>query len=447
MSNLIDRARTFATRAHQRIDQRRKYSGQPYHVHLEAVASMVATVTDDAEMIAAAWLHDVVEDTPATLEDVEREFGAAVAALVEELTDTSRPSDGNRAARKAIDLRHTAHASARAKTIKLADLIDNCEDITRHDSRFAKTYLQEMEALLAVLEQGDARLLSKARTLHRASRDRLLAAPVAAPTAPEGLTALMPELGNPHILRMFREAFTAGDIVEPLLSFDSDKSERAVAEVMTARHVATAGLRVGGVVQGYVRLDDLRPGDDRPSGGRMQHITTDQMVDSNAPLTDVVGILARHDHCFVSMLGSVVGVIERNAINKPVVRMWLFGAITLYEMSLVQLIEQCFPNETWQALLSPSRLEKAKELQSERQRRNQYSGLIECLQFSDKAQIMLEYPLAVQTLGLASKRTGKALFKDMESLRNHLAHSQDIVSHDWIEIIRIAQRLAEMSAT
>ncbi len=50
MSNLIDRGRTFSTRAHQRIDQRRKYSDQPYHFHLDAVASMVATVTDDAEM-------------------------------------------------------------------------------------------------------------------------------------------------------------------------------------------------------------------------------------------------------------------------------------------------------------------------------------------------------------------------------------------------------------
>ncbi len=67
MSDLIERAKVFATQAHQRIDQRRKYNNQPYHVHLEAVAKLVASVTDEAEMIAAAWLHDVVEDTPATL--------------------------------------------------------------------------------------------------------------------------------------------------------------------------------------------------------------------------------------------------------------------------------------------------------------------------------------------------------------------------------------------
>jgi (p)ppGpp synthase/HD superfamily hydrolase len=148
MRDLIDRARRFATEAHERIDQRRKYTQQPYQVHLKAVAAMVAVVTDDPEMIAAAWLHDTVEDTPATFGDLEREFGSGVAALVADLTDLSKPSDGNRAVRKAIDHGHTAQASPRAKTIKLADLTDNCRDICRHDPSFARVYLAEAAALL-----------------------------------------------------------------------------------------------------------------------------------------------------------------------------------------------------------------------------------------------------------------------------------------------------------
>ena len=80
--SMARRALQFATQAHRRIDQRRKYSRQPYEVHLRAVADIVASVTDDPEMIAAAWLHDSVEDTPATLEDIGREFGTGVAALV-----------------------------------------------------------------------------------------------------------------------------------------------------------------------------------------------------------------------------------------------------------------------------------------------------------------------------------------------------------------------------
>jgi (p)ppGpp synthase/HD superfamily hydrolase len=94
MSDLVERARRYATRAHKRIEYRRKYSDQPYDVYLEAVAKLVASVSDDPETLAAAWLHDTVEDTPATLGDIEAQFGAAVAELVEELTDVSRPGGG-----------------------------------------------------------------------------------------------------------------------------------------------------------------------------------------------------------------------------------------------------------------------------------------------------------------------------------------------------------------
>jgi (p)ppGpp synthase/HD superfamily hydrolase len=79
MHELVERAERFAVGAHRRVDHRRKYSGQPYDAHLRAVAELVGTVSSDPEMLAAAWLHDVLEDTPATYEDVEREFGVEVA--------------------------------------------------------------------------------------------------------------------------------------------------------------------------------------------------------------------------------------------------------------------------------------------------------------------------------------------------------------------------------
>ena len=173
MSDLAERARKFATSAHQRIDHQRKYSNQPYDVHLAAVAKLVASVSHDEAMIAAAWLHDTVEDTPATLGDIEQSFGADVAGLVENLTDVSMPSDGNRAARKESDRYHTAQSTARAKTLKLADLIDNCKDIAKHDERFARVYLVEMGALLNVLGEGDPTLYKEAQQLHAKHIDRL----------------------------------------------------------------------------------------------------------------------------------------------------------------------------------------------------------------------------------------------------------------------------------
>ena len=167
----MDRARAFATRAHRRIDHRRKYTQQPYEVHLAAVARTVTELTGDPEMIAAAWLHDVVEDTPVTLAEVEESFGAAVARLVEELTDVSRPGDGSRARRKAVDREHLAQASPRAKTVKLADLIDNTSDITAHAPGFARVYVPESLALLAVLQEAHPALFERATlVVHECAR-------------------------------------------------------------------------------------------------------------------------------------------------------------------------------------------------------------------------------------------------------------------------------------
>jgi (p)ppGpp synthase/HD superfamily hydrolase len=166
-TNLIDKARAFATRAHG--TQLRKYCGRPYIEHPEAVAELVACVPHTDEMIAAALLHDTVEDTWVTLDDIEREFGAEVAGLVRSLTDVSRPEDGNRAARKAIDREHLSHSSPQAATIKLADLIDNSVSICAHDPAFAKVYLLEKAALLEVLTHGDTTLLGKACAVLRES--------------------------------------------------------------------------------------------------------------------------------------------------------------------------------------------------------------------------------------------------------------------------------------
>jgi (p)ppGpp synthase/HD superfamily hydrolase len=114
-------------------------------------------------MLAAAWLHDVVEDTGVTLEVIRAEFGAEVAELVGWLTDVSRPEQGNRATRKAIDRAHSAMAPAAAQTIKLADLISNTHSIVEHDEKFAKTYLEEKRLLLAVMNKGNPVLMAEAR--------------------------------------------------------------------------------------------------------------------------------------------------------------------------------------------------------------------------------------------------------------------------------------------
>jgi len=157
---LIRKAALFAADAHR--GQVRKYSGTPYMVHPAAVAYTVRTVTSNPHMIAAAYLHDVVEDTGVELRDIRRHFGERVARLVSDLTDVSVPEDGNRALRKAIDREHTAYGSPDAHTIKLADILDNLSDIQANDPWLAKVYMQEKMLLLPLLADGDSVLWARA---------------------------------------------------------------------------------------------------------------------------------------------------------------------------------------------------------------------------------------------------------------------------------------------
>lgn len=176
MSEMLSRAIAIAVEAHD--GQVRKYTGQPYIVHPTAVAEIVRSVSHTEAMLCGAYLHDVVEDTDVTLNDLRRALGQEIADLVSWLTDVSRPEDGNRATRKRIDRDHSASAPAEAQTIKVADLIDNTLSIVAHDPGFAVTYMREKRLLLDVLTKADPTLLEIAerqvRDYEQAQLDRAL---------------------------------------------------------------------------------------------------------------------------------------------------------------------------------------------------------------------------------------------------------------------------------
>lgn len=166
--NIVEKAYIFAMAAHAAVGQKRKNTNEDYIVHPVEVCNLLmladkSKVND--EMLAAALLHDVVENTQVQLSLVEKEFGKCVATLVEGLTDISKAEDGNRKARKEIDRMHTAKQSPACKTIKLADLISNTKSIVEHDKDFARIYIKEKELLLEVLSDGDENLYKFAKEL------------------------------------------------------------------------------------------------------------------------------------------------------------------------------------------------------------------------------------------------------------------------------------------
>jgi (p)ppGpp synthase/HD superfamily hydrolase len=158
MTKLTTKAFEFAKEKH--AGQVRRYTGEPYINHCFAVAALVAIVPwHTEEMLAAAILHDTIEDTDTTHQELIETFGHTIADLVLDLTDQIPLSAGNRAVRKKLEAERIALTDKEAQTIKVADLIDNTASISAHDPGFAKVYLKEKAYLLSVLTLADKDLV------------------------------------------------------------------------------------------------------------------------------------------------------------------------------------------------------------------------------------------------------------------------------------------------
>ena len=131
-TGLLDRAIEFAVRAHSGTERRGK--GFPYIVHPMEAMEIVSTITPDQELLAAAALHDTIEDTDVTVDDIRREFGDRVAVLVEEESDKFTPGVSEEDSwhqRKQAAIDRLAAASHDAKIVALGDKLSNMRAISR----------------------------------------------------------------------------------------------------------------------------------------------------------------------------------------------------------------------------------------------------------------------------------------------------------------------------
>ncbi len=125
-TTLFDEAAKFAIEAHSGTERRGK--AYPYIIHPMEAASIVASITNDQEMLAAAILHDTVEDTDVTLEQIRDRFGDRVASLVQHETAPIEETMSWRA-KKTIQVEQLANASYDSKVVALGDKLSNMRGI------------------------------------------------------------------------------------------------------------------------------------------------------------------------------------------------------------------------------------------------------------------------------------------------------------------------------
>jgi guanosine-3',5'-bis(diphosphate) 3'-pyrophosphohydrolase len=171
MDSVLEKIRDFADKAHG--NQQRKYTPERYIVHPVRVMEMCRSYTSELSVLAAALLHDVVEDTPVGEKDIQaflvtvmnEEEARETTGLVIELTDIYTKAAyprWNRRKRKTKEAERIGQTSDKAQTIKYADIIDNCKEIVEHDPDFAGVFLRECRSLLNAMPDGNADLRKEA---------------------------------------------------------------------------------------------------------------------------------------------------------------------------------------------------------------------------------------------------------------------------------------------
>lgn len=148
--------------AHEATGQLRKYSGEPYFNHPKAIALMMLEDGHWDEVVAAALLHDVVEDTDITEAFLRKHFDALgyfeVVDIVMQVTKPSEDMTEPRAIRKHRDHLHYASGDWRGQTLKCYDLNHNGQTLLADDPKFASVWFREAKQLLGMLDKADPKI-------------------------------------------------------------------------------------------------------------------------------------------------------------------------------------------------------------------------------------------------------------------------------------------------
>nr|WP_157503845.1 hypothetical protein [Luteibacter rhizovicinus] len=244
------------------------------------------------------------------------------------------------------------------------------------------------------------------------------------------------------------KAVTVNAIFEPLLSCPSNADAGAMRVELERRDFDVAGVmedREGPVI-GSVATIELTS---RRVSDHIVDIPPDYIVDTSLSISDLLPMLMRLPHVFVRVGEQVGGIVTRTDLNKPPVRVYLFGLISLLEMHLGFWVGSTYPAESWQQLLKDVRVEAARTEQRKQHIEGLEAGLLDCTQFCDKRDLLLKSSELRDKLGIGSKTRAETVLVRVERLRNKLAHSQQNISAGaaWNSLIEVVEWIERFLTT
>lgn len=247
-----------------------------------------------------------------------------------------------------------------------------------------------------------------------------------------------------ELRKLFEDGITVLSIYEPIQACSIGDHANDIKEKMRQLDFDVIGIKSteDGPVEGYIRASDLQEG--LCGDFKLDFLVADLISDST-PLIDLLTVLRDKERIFILAGNTVHGIITRADLQKPPIRILIFGLITLLDMHLSRLVRKFYPGESWRDKLSQGRIEKAEQMMKAREDRNEKLDIIDCLQFCDKRTLILAKKEILNIFGFSSEDEGKDTLKLIESLRDKLAHSQDIVTGSiWKDISTIVERMEQL---
>lgn len=242
-----------------------------------------------------------------------------------------------------------------------------------------------------------------------------------------------------YLERCVRQFFVARDVMEELRVFDERQDAAEARRILDADFLPVAGISRQGRVHACCRAADLGEG---ACASFARPIAPEMTVNEDAPLLQVIVQLGEQEHLLVRGVAGYTGCIAHSDLQKPPARMLFFAIVSIVELRWQQWIREHFgAGDAWHACLSPARLEMARGLMEERNRNGWSLALVDCLQFSDRAVIVLKTPELWEKTLFTSKGQARDRIRAIQRLRDDLAHSQDLLMEDWETILELARWL------
>jgi len=231
----------------------------------------------------------------------------------------------------------------------------------------------------------------------------------------------------------WKRFLTAETIAESIECATLGDSVEQVVRTMDKNRFDVLGLKNHkGYIYGYVLRNEMKG---ETIEDCAKKIEMERLLSLQTPLKDCISRTVEQKWLFVMGSKGVEGIITIADLHKQPVRMLLFSAISLLEMAMLEIIKEYFPDEKdWG--ISPERLKKTKERLNEREKANQQIDLPQCLEFCDKYGILIGKQMWSE-FGFPNEKEATSVFKELQKLRDNLAHSQERIWSNIDQIVKL----------